>query len=372
MTEGESVSVGRPSVAFARERALEIVFGAVAAAFVLDLIRKLLTDGVDASTVVTFLWQGTVFGMAIGLAGIGLAMTYSILQFANFAHGDMITAGGFAGWIGAFILAGIGDVPLEVLVLVGEPASISADLGISITNTPVAILVGFLLAVVATPALAVLIDRVTFRPMRDQSSVALLIASVGVALALRHLIQFFFQPTTPPVTYGGGLSSVSVPIGAGSVVVGAHQVTLVVVSVLLMLAVHLLLQRTKLGTAMRAMADNEDLARVSGIPTERVVLYTWVIGGALTGAAGFLLALERGFLSLTLGWDLLLLIFAAVILGGIGSIYGAIAGGLVIGVVSQLSLVWVPSEFTQVAAFVIMIAVLLVRPSGLFGGVTSV
>jgi branched-chain amino acid transport system permease protein len=372
MAEGESVSLRRPGVASVRERGLEIVFGVVTAAFVLDLIRKLVTGGVQASTVATFLWQGFVFGMAIGLAGVGLAMTYSILQFANFAHGDMITAGGFAGWIGAFLVAGIGEVALEVLVLVGEPASISSELAISVTNTPVAILIGFLLAVVATPVLSLLIDRIVFRPMRDQSGVALLIASVGVALALRHLIQFVFQPTTPPVTFGGGIRSVSVPIGAESVVVGAHQVTLVVVSILLMIGVHILLQRTKLGTAMRAMADNEDLARVSGIPTERVVFYTWVIGGGLTGAAGFLLALEQGFLSLTLGWDLLLLIFAAVILGGIGSVYGAIAGGLVIGIVSQMSLVWFPSEFTQVAAFVIMIAVLLIRPSGLFGGVTSV
>lgn len=372
MAESESVSVGGSAIVSVRERGFEIVLTVVAVGFVLDLVRKLIAGGVQASTVATFLWQGFVFGMAIGLAGIGLAMTYSILQFANFAHGDVITAGGFAGWIGAFIVAGAGEVALDVLVLVGEPASISSELAISVTNTPVAVLVGFLVAVVATPVLNLVLDRIVFRPMRDQRGVALLIASVGVALALRHLIQFFFQPSTPPVTYGGGIRSVSVPVGAGSVVIGAHQVTLVVVSILLMIGVHVLLQRTKLGTAMRAMADNKDLARVSGIPTERVVLYTWVIGGGLTGAAGFLLALEQGFLSLTLGWDLLLLIFAAVILGGIGSVYGAIAGGLVIGIVSQMSLIWLPAEFTQVAAFVIMIAVLLVRPSGLFGGVSSV
>jgi branched-chain amino acid transport system permease protein len=119
------------------------------------------------------------------------------------------------------------------------------------------------------------------------------------------------------------------------------------------------------------MADNEDLARVTGIPTERVVRWTWVIGGGLTGAAGFLIALERGTISFQFGWVLLLLIFAAVILGGIGSVYGAIVGGIVMGLASSVSLVWIPSEFSNVAAFAIMIFVLLYRPEGLFSGRTT-
>ena len=151
----------------------------------------------------------------------------------------------------------------------------------------------------------------------------------------------------------------------------SNEVTLVAVAVVLMAGLHLMLQRTKLGTAMRAMADNEDLALVTGIPTERVIRATWVIGGGFTGAAGYLLALERGTLSFNLGWVLLLLIFAAVILGGIGSIYGAMAGGLIIGIVDSVSLIWIPSSFTTAAAFGIMILMLLFKPDGLFGGVTT-
>jgi branched-chain amino acid transport system permease protein len=147
-------------------------------------------------------------------------------------------------------------------------------------------------------------------------------------------------------------------------------VTLIVAAIGLMLGVHVLLQRTKLGKAMRAMADNEDLARVTGIPTERIITYTWAIGGGLAGISGYLIALNTGVLRFNLGWTLLLLIFAAVILGGIGSIYGAMGGGLVIGLAEQLSLVWIPSEFTTVAAFGVMILVLLFKPSGLFSGVT--
>jgi branched-chain amino acid transport system permease protein len=122
---------------------------------------------------------------------------------------------------------------------------------------------------------------------------------------------------------------------------------------------------------MRAMADNKNLARVTGIPTERVIRMTWIIGGGLTGIAGYLLVLERGTMSFSFGWVLLLLIFAAVILGGIGSIYGAMAGGLIIGVVDAMSIIWLPSGLTRAAAFLILIVVLLIKPEGLFGGVKT-
>jgi branched-chain amino acid transport system permease protein len=151
--------------------------------------------------------------------------------------------------------------------------------------------------------------------------------------------------------------------------VNTHKVVLVVGAATLMFGVHLLLQRTKLGKAMRAMADDVDLARARGIPTERVVRWTWIIGSATTGIAGYLIVLERGTIGFLFGWQLLLLIFAAVILGGIGSVYGAILGGLIIGLTSTVSLVWLPeATFTRPVAFFIMIVVLLVRPQGLFGG----
>jgi branched-chain amino acid transport system permease protein len=244
--------------------------------------------------------------------------------------------------------------------------------------------------------------------MRDQSGIAVLIASIGVALALRYLIVFFFGPTNRGLTAGGAklvLAGVNGKLALATerstVVLAANgnvpsdatyvelpwldfgsytaeilsvtsaEATLVVTSLALMVALHLALQRTKLGKAMRAMADNEDLARVTGIPTERVVRATWMIGGGLAGAAGYLMALERGTLSYNLGWVLLLLIFAAVILGGIGSIYGAMVGGLLIGLTQSVSLVWIPSSFSTAAAFAIMILVLVIRPDGLFGGVTT-
>lgn len=334
-----------------------------------DLVQRLVTGDVGTGTLATFLWDGFVFGMALGLAGIGLALTYSILQFANFAHGDYVTAGAFAGWMATFVIAGAGTVGLDLLVLVADDVPIG-DLGINVLAAPLSIALGLVVAAAVTAALSLALDRVVFKPMRDASGVALLIASVGVALALRHIMLIFYSGETRTLTTD--VPTRSVAVGDGSVSIGAHEVSLVVIAAALMLATHLLLRYTKLGTAMRAMADNEDLALVTGIPTERVVRTTWLLGGALTGVAGFLIALESGTMDTSFGWELLLLIFSAVILGGIGSVYGAIAGGLVIGIASRLSLIWLPSELILAGAFMLMVFILLVRPQGLLGGVTTV
>jgi branched-chain amino acid transport system permease protein len=337
-----------------------------------DLARRLDQGSLGWAELLGFVWDGTVLGLSIGLAGVGLALTYSILRFANFAHGDLVTAGAFAGWLTTFVVVGLGSLSLEALVYIGGPISIDTrTLGISVTNTPIGIVLGLLVSAGVTAVLALALDRLVFRPMRDQSGISLLIASVGVALALRYLIVFVFQAGTRGLTSGPVTPSWRVAIGGGTVTITAHELSLAAIAALLMLGTHLLLRYTKLGTAMRAMADNRDLAQITGIPTERVVRDTWLLGGGLAGASGFLIALERGSLTTDLGWALLLLIFAAVILGGIGSVYGAILGGLVIGITSRISLVWIPSSLIIAAAFLAMITIMLVRPSGLLGGVRT-
>lgn len=348
---------------------LPVIVGVLAGIMFIDLIRRLATGDVATSTLAVRLGDGIVFGMMIGLAGIGLALTYSILKFANFAHGDYITAGAFAGWIATFVVAGLGTVSLDLLVLVSSRVSVG-DLGINAVARPLAVLLGLVIAAAFTAGLALALDRVVFKPMRGASGVGLLIASVGVALVLRHVLLIIFGGRTRGLT--AGEPRWRIPVGEGTVTIGAHGVTVVVIAAGLMLATHILLRYTKLGTAMRAMADNEDLALVTGIPTERVITTTWLLGGALTGAAGFLIALENGSMHNTFGWDMLLLIFAAVILGGIGSVYGAIVGGLLIGIAARISLVWLPSELVLAGAFAVMIVALLVRPQGLLGGVKTV
>ena len=264
------------------------------------------------------------------------------------------------------------------------------------------------MAAVGTVVLTLAVDRTVFKPMRDAGGIPLLIASIGVALVIRYLIVFVYGGSSRGLTaeqtrlivggVDGRIALVTsrrtlreaqdgaVPVDAfyvelpvvdlGSysaevVAVSSAEFGLVVLALALMYALHVTLQRTKLGTAMRATADNKDLARVTGIPTERVVRATWVIGGGLAGASGYLIALERGTLGFQLGWLLLLLIFAAVILGGIGSIYGAMIGGVLIGFTQSLAVVWIPSSFATAAAFAAMILVLVFRPEGIYGGVST-
>jgi len=323
------------------------------------------------SSLTTKVVDGLLRGLVIGLSGIGLSMTYSILGFANFAHGDFITTGAFVGTATSFVVAGVlggGNYDIGSLALVRVN---SADLSVAVLSTPIAIVVGLLAAGLVTIAVVLAVDRLAFEPVRDRGGITLLITSIGVAFTLRYLVNFVFG-TAPRNTYQQSLSGeVSLDVVDGTVFIDGHDVLLFVVAVGLMLGVHVLLQRTKLGKAMRAMSDNEDLARVTGIPTERVITFTWVLGGGLTGVAGYVWVLWRGIFTWFDGWLFLLFVFAAVILGGIGSIYGAMAGGVVIGVAANLSTVYVPGELSRASAFLLMIVVLIVAPSGLFKGRTT-
>jgi branched-chain amino acid transport system permease protein len=344
----------------------------IVAVLLLDLGRQLLVGDQQFFRLGVLIKDGLMRGLVIGLAGIGLSMTYSILSFANFAHGDYITAGGFAGWATTYVIAGGFGARADIgsLLLVGAGGSVfGGALGIGIVSSPLAVVVGLVVAGVFTIALALFVDRYAFEPLRDRSGIALLITSIGVAFAIRFLIQFVFGPSRRGVTTTQ--PSITVPFIDGTLQLRAHDVTLAVIAVGLMLGVHFLLQRTKLGKAMRAMADNEDLARVTGIPTEQVVRYTWIIGSGLTGVGGYMFFLWKGTMGYFDGWLLLLLIFAAVILGGIGSIYGAILGGLIIGLTASVSVVWIPSDFARAAAFLVMIVILIVKPEGLFAGRTT-
>jgi amino acid/amide ABC transporter membrane protein 1, HAAT family (TC 3.A.1.4.-) len=202
--------------------------------------------------------------------------------------------------------------------------------------------------------------------MRESGAITLLIASVGVAFVLRYLTVYVFTQQSFGLTVSA--QTYDLTVSGGTLSVSVSSLVLVGISVITMFSVHLMLTRTTLGKAMRAMGDNRDLARVTGIPAERVIRTTWIVGGALAGIAGFLIALLQGTITYQIGWTLLLLVFAGVIMGGIGSVYGAIAGGILIGLITRVSLVWIPASFTEAMGFAIMILILLLRPQGLFGG----
>jgi branched-chain amino acid transport system permease protein len=357
-SRGRRIAIERPGV---------LLIAVVAVVLVADLLRQFSTGDVQVHDIGSLVWDGLMRGLVIGLAGIGLSMTYSILNFANFSHGDYITAGAFSGWATTYLIAGLGRSDIGSLLLVGAGGSVfGGALGISVLGTPLAVLLGLVIAGGFTILLALGVDRFIYKPIRNEDGITLLITSIGVAFALRYMMQFIFGSDVRGTT--AQPPQVGPYLWDGQVFISAHDIALVVVAGGLMLGVHVLLQTTKLGKAMRAMADNEDLARITGIPTERVVRSTWIIGGGLTGVAGYMFVLWKGTLGFNDGWLLLLLIFAAVILGGIGSIYGAIAGGLIIGLTASMSVIWIPSAFARAAAFLVMIVILLVKPKGIFAG----
>ena len=344
-----------------------VLLGLVWAVLLFDLAVGLATGDNSFSGIGSLVWDGLMRGLVIGLAGIGLSMTYSILNFANFAHGDYITAGAFSGWATTYVIAGVGRADIGALFLVGASGSVfGGTLGIGITGTPLAVVAGAVVAGAFTVALALFVDRTVFKPIRDETGITLLITSIGVAFALRYIMQFVFGSSVRGTT--AQPPSVSLYLVDGVVRINAHDLALVAVAGGLMLGVQLLLQLTKLGTAMRAMSDNEDLAQITGIPTERVVRAVWIVGGGLTGVAGYMFVLWKGTLGFNDGWLLLLLIFAAVILGGIGSIYGAIVGGLAMGLTASASLVWIPPAYSRAAALVVMSVLLMAAPGGVVLG----
>ncbi|MWV38213.1 branched-chain amino acid ABC transporter permease [Natrialba sp. INN-245] len=341
---------------------------------VLDLVRLVVTGELPLGRLWSYTWNGIVDSLYIGLAAIGLSMTYSILRFANFSHGDLVTTGAFSGWTVAYLIGGLGVADLSSrLLLRADGGAQPGSVGMDVLSAPIAILVGLVISAIVTILVALAIDRLVYRRLRDAGGIPLLIASVGVALALRYLIAFVYTTDTRIVV--ASPPQPELPAAIQSIVpmetINLHEATLVISALALIIGVHLLLQYTKLGKSMRAMSDNKDLALITGIPTERVIFATWVIGSGLAGVAGYLIVLDRGQITINLGWFLLLLIFAAVILGGIGSIYGALAGSLVIGLTINLSLVWIPSDLNEIAAFTLMILVLIFKPDGLFSGVET-
>lgn len=286
-----------------------------------------------------YLIPGVVLGSIYTLGAIGVSLLFGILRFAHFAHGDVMTLGAY--------------LALTAVAAAGLPVILALPL-----------------AMAATAGVAVGIDRAFYKPFRARPTIIVVIASFGVALMVRSAVQLIWGVEV--ASYSRGIQRPLESLAPLRIL--ERHIVIIGVAALLVAAMHLFLTRTRIGKAMRAMSDDPALARVSGIDTERVVLWTWIIGAALAAAGGVFLGMDTD-LDSYMGWDLLLPIFAAAILGGIGRPYGAIAGGMVIGLAEELSAYpWFgttpllePSYKTGVA-FAIMVVMLIVRPSGLFRG----
>lgn len=300
----------------------------------------------DLQQTAQLLANGIAVGSIIALAAVGLTLTYGILRLSNFAHGDFMTLGAYLTW-----LANTSGVNIWLALILGAIGTVG----------------GMLLS-----------EKLLWSPMRDRraTSTTLIIISIGLALFLRNGIIFI---------WGGGNQSYDLPVASAidifGVKVAFYRIVVVILAVLAIVGLHLLLENTKIGKAMRAVADNVDLARVTGINVDRVVIWTWVIAGTLTALGGGMYGLITAVRP-NMGWFLILPMFASVILGGIGNPYGAIAGAFIIGIAQELlpylstalaeslNLPWlaIGNEYKLAVALLIMVLVLLVRPQGLFKG----
>jgi branched-chain amino acid transport system permease protein len=292
--------------------------------------------------------DGLVIGSVVSLGAIGLTLTFSILRFANFGHGELLAWGAYFALTAVAMFSATGMRPMA-------PFSFGWPL-----------LGALAVSAVLTSLLVLALDAALFRRLRKQGAITLVIASFGAALALRNLLLYFYGGV--PQYYAQELQ-IAIPLVPRSVWGGMRvtpdQLFVLALTLVTVIGVHLFLSRSTLGRAMRATAMNPQLARVAGIDPERVLRATWVIGGVLAAVAGVFAGITVQ-LRPTLGLDLLLPLFAAVILGGIGSVWGAVLGGLIVGLAESAAVQIVGAEYRAAAAFAVLIAILLVRPTGLF------
>lgn len=301
-----------------------------------------------------YLIPGLVLGCIYALGAIGITLTFGILRFANFAHGEVMMTGAYLTWTTMAIVTSLVGINIHPLI----------------AAIPATILVIYLF---------LLTDKFFYKPFRKQDTIKVVMASFGMMLIFRSAVQVIWGPNQ--ITFVPGIAKPNEWLRDTSLsmdmllLVPNKHLLIFAGTIVFVVALSYLLNRTRIGKAMRAVSDSPDLAHVTGIDVDQVIRATWIVGGVCAMAAGVFLAMDIQMLETTMGFRVLLPMFAAAILGGIGKPYGAVFGGLVIGLAEELSAYpWIgdtpllsPGYKTGVA-FAIMVIMLIVRPQGLFKG----
>uniref|UniRef100_UPI0040495303 branched-chain amino acid ABC transporter permease n=1 Tax=Candidatus Planktophila sp. TaxID=2175601 RepID=UPI0040495303 len=278
--------------------------------------------------------DGILLGLVIGLAALGLSLIFGTTGLTNFAHGEILTLAGLL----TYYLSAIVGLP----VLAAAPLAVLLGAGIS----------GFLQ------------DKYLWKPLRKRGTglIAMLVISIGFAIFLRYFFLFIFGGDTRQLPQYAGQAGLEL----GLVNITPKSILTTVIGVLFIIGATLWLLRTRMGKASRAVADNPALASASGIDVQRVIRAVWILGAALASYAGVIVTVNQG-VSFLMGQDMLLLIFAAVTLGGLGTANGALVGSLIIGLFVQLSTLFIPTELKYVGALIVLILILVIRPQGILG-----
>ncbi len=291
--------------------------------------------------------NGLVLGSVYALVALGYTMVYGILQLINFAHGDVLMIGAMVG--------------VSVVILLSNSG----------LPGPVLLLIALLVAIPACVLLSLFIERVAYRPLRNAPRLAPLITAIGVSIVLQTMAMIIWKPN--PIVFPDLLSTV--PVEFFGAILAPKQILILVVSATMMTGLVLLVNKTKLGRAMRATAENPRIASLMGVNANQVIAATFAIGAALAAVAGVLVAMNYNIAQFSMGFIPGLKAFTAAVLGGIGNIAGAVLGGLLLGVIESLGAGYVGdltggflgSHYQDIFAFVVLIVVLVFRPSGIMG-----
>lgn len=275
-------------------------------------------------------FNGLVTGLLLALPALALTLVFGVLKFANFAVGSMMTLGAYAAWVANF-------------------------------HFKLSLITSAIIAAIVVALASALTNTLVFERLRDRGSIVLLVASMGVSLVVENICRFLF---------GNNAQGFDVPISPAvrwmGIRINNEQIATAVVVIICLVVLDVVLRLTPLGRAMRAVADNAALAAVRGVERRVIATLTWLIVGALMGLAGVLAGIDRAIDPL-IGWNYQIPIFAAAILGGLGSPLGAVIGALVIGIAEEMSALVIPTNYRQAVSFTAILLLLLFRANGLLG-----
>lgn len=298
--------------------------------------KRSATEVSAASELTRLAIDGLRFGLIIAICGVGLSLIFGTTGLTNFAHGELVTLGAVVAWF-FNVKMGIQLIPATILAIV-------VGIGIGVLN-----------------------ELGIWRPLRRRRSglVAMLVVSIGLALVMRYLILIFFSDRAEPFDD----YQVQKQIGSGAFAITPVNLWCIIISLVVLLLVAVMLQKTRIGKAMRAVADNRDLAASSGINVDRVILFVWSMAGGLATLGGVLFAMSElgGRVQWEMGFKLLLLMFAGITLGGLGTAYGALLGCVIVGLLVQLSTYWIDPDLKYIGGLLVLIVILTIRPQGILG-----
>ena len=287
--------------------------------------------------------NGITLGGIYALISLGYTMVYGVLRLINFAHSEIFMLGAYIGFF--------------VLVLLGPFIH---------ANVAMAMFLAFLSAIILSGLAGLIIERFAYRPLRKSGRLAPLISAIGISLVLQNLVMIFVSPQSLP--FPEVFPSRDFLIAGVSI--NSFQIFVLTTSILLMVLLHYFVQHTKLGCAIRATSLDKETAKLMGINPNKIISLVFFIGGGLGGAAGVLVGIFYGSIKYNMGFTYGIKAFTAAVLGGIGSIPGAMIGGLLLGVLESLYAGYISSTYKDVFAFIILILVLIVRPTGIMGART--